>query len=150
MNMRDLLVFDPGRQHYFVDLLPMLYPSLRFLTFPSSLAFAPVGLGLPFLIALFWHHFLQPFSLFVDECDIEGGLFVRGLPLFWDFIKTLRCKFINYLKMSKENTYHNSQSVGEIMSGYLFFPLGLMIASFVTHRPFRWRHDRNECMIDDA
>ena len=87
MDRRDLPFSIPGEQHYFADLLPVLYPLLVFLTFPSFSPFALVGLGWPFLTALFWHHFLQSFSLFVDECDIEGRLFVCGLPLFWDLLK---------------------------------------------------------------
>ena len=109
MDRRDLPFFDSGGRHCFADPLHVLYPSRRFLTFPSSLSFAPIGLGLPFLTALFWHHFLQSFSLFVDECDIEGRLFVRGLPLFWDFIKTLRCKCHNGFSLDLEN--HKNKNV---------------------------------------
>ena len=82
MDKQDLLFFDLGERHYFINLLPVLYPLSVFLTFPSSLPFAPVGLGWLFLITLFWHHFLQPFSSSVNGCDIENGLFVQGLSLF--------------------------------------------------------------------
>ena len=87
MDRRDLPFFDLGGRHYFTNLLPVLYPSPTFLTFPSYLLSAPVGLGWPFLTALLWHHFLQPFFLSVNGCDIEGELFVRKLPLFWDLLK---------------------------------------------------------------
>ena len=82
MDRHDLPFSALGKRHCFADLLLVLYPSPVFLTFPSSLPFAPVGLGWLFLIALFWYHFLQPFSSSVNECDIGGRLFVQGLSLF--------------------------------------------------------------------
>ena len=80
MDRRDLPFSALGERHCFADLLPMLYLSPVSLAFPSSLPSAPIGLVLLVLTTLFSRRFLQPFSLFVDECDIEGGLFVQGLP----------------------------------------------------------------------
>ena len=101
MDRRDLLFSALGERNYFFDLLPVLYLSLVSLTFPSAPPFAPIGLSLPFLIVLFWHHFLQPFFLFVNGCDIEGGLFVRGFRCFRIMLKILKSEFISYLESAK-------------------------------------------------
>ena len=80
--MRDLPFSVLDEWHCFADLLSVFFLLLMSLAFSSFRPFTLVGLGWPFLNALSWHHFLQPFSSFVNECDIEGGLFVRGLLLF--------------------------------------------------------------------
>ena len=90
MDMRDLPFSILDQRHCFADLLPVLFLSLMSIAFPSSRPFALIGLGWPFLNALSWHHFLQPFSLFVNRCDIESGLFVWRLPLFWICVKNFK------------------------------------------------------------
>ena len=90
MDMRELPFSVLDERHYFADLLPVLFLLLMSLAFPSSLSFAPVGLSLPFLTFLFWHRFFSHFFSFVNEYDIEGELFVRGLPLFWDCVKNFK------------------------------------------------------------
>ena len=87
VGRRDLPFSVLAEKYRLVDLLPVPYPLLGFSTSPSLQPFALAILGLPFLNVLFWHRFLEPSFLLVDECDIEGGLFARGIPLFWDLVK---------------------------------------------------------------
>ena len=47
-DRQDLAFFYLSGRHYFTNLLPVLYPSPTFLTFSSSLPFAPIGLSGPF------------------------------------------------------------------------------------------------------